>query len=104
MTAVETLELKGPVPAAPPPKGKTDEKTGRNKSRKSRIRCPHCAWEPRKSDLWACHCGCQWHTFDTGGKCPDCNWRWSQTQCQRCSQWAAHLAWYENEGGGNPLN
>jgi hypothetical protein len=59
-----------------------------------KIRCPHCAWEPRKSDLWACHCGTQWHTFDTGGQCPSCKWNWSQTQCPRCGQWAAHKDWY----------
>ena len=86
---------KGPLPA-PPAKLKEDIVTDKDKSGSGKIRCPHCQWQPRKSDLWMCHCGCQWHTFDTGGKCPNCAWHWTQTQCTRCSQWAAHLDWYKD--------
>ena len=34
-----------------------------------RIRCPLCGWSPRKDDRWACECGHQGNTFDTGGVC-----------------------------------
>jgi hypothetical protein len=99
------MHAKGPLPPAPltttPPSTKDKQSTT---SGNGRIRCPHCAWQPRKSDHWQCHCGCRWHTFDTGGKCPDCGWHWSQTQCPRCAKWAAHLAWYEDPNSGNPLN
>jgi hypothetical protein len=90
--------VKGPVPPPPPAKLKDNVDTDKDKSKhgNGKIRCPHCQWQPRKSDLWACHCGCQWHTFDTGGRCPQCDWNWSRTECQRCAQWAPHLAWYED--------
>ena len=61
------------------------------------IRCPKCGWEPRKHDLWVCDddCGCEWNTFDTGRKCPDCGKLWQDTQCRRCGKWSPHLDWYE---------
>ena len=41
-----------------------DKKPG--ESEPPRIRCPLCGWMPRKDDLWSCHCGHLWNTFDTG--------------------------------------
>ncbi len=61
---------------------------------KGRIRCPKCGWQPGASDLWMCGCGCSWHTFDTGGRCPDCGRRWQDTQCLRCGEWSPHRDWY----------
>ena len=89
------IHCKGPMP--PPPKFQVEKDTRKKEHHGGAgIRCPHCSWRPRKQDLWMCHCGCAWHTFDTGGKCPNCGWHWTQTQCTRCTQWAAHAAWYED--------
>jgi hypothetical protein len=64
------------------------------------IRCPKCSWEPDGFPYWICTCGCQWNTFETGGRCPSCGKQWEQTQCidgaGGCSQWSPHLDWYEN--------
>lgn len=70
---------------------------------RARTRCPKCGWRPRKSDLWSCVCGCSWNTFDTGGKCPECQAQWHDTQCLRCHRWSPHLDWYttEPDGGQN---
>jgi len=59
-----------------------------------RIRCPKCAWKPGARDRWRCKCGHTWNTFDTGGVCPGCVYRWDTTQCLRCKQWSAHSDWY----------
>ncbi|BDC51496.1 hypothetical protein F183_A38120 [Bryobacterales bacterium F-183] len=101
MNTPSCLHCKGPVP--PPPsvdEGKPKDKD-QAPTKGGGIRCPHCAWTPTRHDLWTCHCGCSWHTFDTGGRCPSCNWNWSQTQCPRCKGWAAHAAWYDT---GNNTN
>jgi hypothetical protein len=60
-----------------------------------RIRCPLCEWEPDPGDVWGCVCGYYWHTFDTGGVCPECLHQWTATQCLACQGWSAHSAWYE---------
>lgn len=60
-----------------------------------RIRCPLCAWSPKPADLWMCACGHHWHTFDTGGVCPNCLYQWTQTCCPSCIKWSAHSNWYE---------
>jgi hypothetical protein len=60
-----------------------------------RIRCPLCGWEPGPGDVWGCICGYYWHTFDTGGVCPECLHQWTATQCLSCQGWSAHSAWYE---------
>ena len=75
------------------PKTRDDAGT---RTRRPRIRCPHCAWEPRKSDRWACGCLHEWHTFDTGGVCPACGRLWVKTQCLKCLEWALHIEWYED--------
>ena len=69
-----------------------------------RIRCPKCAWQPRKSDLWSCGppCYCEWNTFDTAGRCPLCNKVWLQTKCLSCLQWSAHVDWYEPDPNAAP--
>ncbi len=58
------------------------------------IRCPKCAWRPRKRDRWRCECGHSWNTFDTGGVCPGCMREWKDTQCLKCKQWSPHSEWY----------
>jgi hypothetical protein len=60
-----------------------------------RIRCPLCGWVPGKDDRWSCTCGHYWNTFDTGGICPECLYRWMTTQCLSCHRWSAHSDWYE---------
>jgi hypothetical protein len=72
------------------------EKDGAGSGR-PRIRCPRCAWEPRREDLWMCVCLFVWNTFETGGVCPSCGHRWAETQCQRCHEWSAHLDWYVDD-------
>ena len=59
-----------------------------------RIRCPLCAWEPKREDLWMCSCGHVWHTFDTFGQCPACSHQWQDTMCFECHEWSKHRAWY----------
>jgi len=71
----------------------TDEEKNHDTSG-PRIRCPLCGWSPRKEDQWSCSCGFHWNTFDTGGVCPACLHRWTETQCLSCSQWSAHSKWY----------
>jgi hypothetical protein len=63
-----------------------------------RIRCPLCMWVPRGRDRWICYCGCSWHTFDTGGRCPECGFQHEHTMCLACRRWSKHLAWYADEG------
>ena len=60
-----------------------------------RIRCPLCGWQPPADALWSCRCGHLWNTFDTGGVCPKCTFRWMSTQCPSCKGWSAHSDWYE---------
>jgi hypothetical protein len=62
-----------------------------------RIRCPCCGWEPGRHDRWACTCLHVWNTFDTGGVCPACGRRWTETQCPRCGSWSRHEDWYADE-------
>lgn len=62
-----------------------------------RIRCPRCAWAPRRDARWSCSCRHEWHTFDTGGVCPACQRVWAQTQCPKCNAWSPHADWYELE-------
>jgi hypothetical protein len=69
-----------------------DPKRGRR-----RLRCPRCSWEPGRHDLWMCTCLRAWNTFDTGGVCPACSRRWTETQCLRCGEWSLHVRWYEDE-------
>jgi hypothetical protein len=59
------------------------------------IRCPRCKWAPRPDDRWLCtECGHTWNTFDTGGVCPSCLYRWTETVCLACRQWSPHSDWY----------
>jgi hypothetical protein len=68
-----------------------------------RIRCPLCRWTPERRHRWQCRCGCVWNTFETRGRCPQCAFKWLQTQCLKCKQWSAHEDWYvKDEPGGKP--
>lgn len=80
----------------------TDRKTGASTGTGERkIRCPKCAWTPRKDDRWMCACGHTWNTFDTRGICPACDAAWRDTQCLRCHAWSPHESWYvEPDAGG----
>ncbi len=65
-----------------------------------KIECPKCAWKPGPDALWGCSCGHAWNTFDTAGRCPNCNKQWDDTQCHGpwvggCEQWSPHLDWYK---------
>lgn len=73
-----------------------------------KIRCPLCAWQPQRSDLWTCgpcpwpeglDAGCftNWHTFDTGGLCPGCDHQWTWTSCLACEGWSLHADWYTGD-------
>jgi rubrerythrin len=58
-------------------------------------RCPHCGWEPDADCEWYCDkCGCYWNTFETHGRCPTCNYLWTQTACDNCGEWSDHDDWY----------
>jgi rubrerythrin len=58
-------------------------------------RCPHCGWEPDPTAEWYCDkCGCYWNTFQTGGRCPKCNYQWTETGCDSCGKWSDHKDWY----------
>ena len=61
-----------------------------------KIFCPKCQRVPPPSDYWMCEpaCGCVWHTFETGGVCPQCGKNWEDTQCLGCHQWSPHADWY----------
>jgi hypothetical protein len=74
-----------------------NEDDGDLKQGRRRIRCPRCAWEPGRYDLWTCLCHHVWNTFDTGGLCPACGQQWSETQCPRCKEWSPHADWYAGE-------
>ncbi len=77
------------------------EKLDESKGRRTRIRCPQCAWEPTRQDTWCCSPGCGhvWNTFETRGLCPACDKQWTHTACLRCDGWSLHESWYENEDG-----
>jgi hypothetical protein len=71
--------------------------------RRPRIRCPKCAWQPRRRDRWICRDGCRhvWNTFETGGRCPACGFQWPWTACLACHRRSPHLDWYAPaEDGG----
>ena len=74
----------------------------------SRIRCPKCLWQPKKSSRWYCAdcaypeyffaaCYTAFNTFSTRGVCPTCRHRWRWTSCLRCAGWSLHEDWYEKE-------
>lgn len=98
------LELlkKGPSPTFTPQVVTTDDE----QDGFSRIRCPHCGWQPTPSSVWACEsrgtpepdfggCGTVWNTFETRGRCPGCAHQWTWTSCPRCEEWSRHEDWYE---------
>lgn len=66
-----------------------------------RIRCPLCAWRPRREDRWWCRppgCGHAWNTFETAGRCPRCHYQWVVTACLACHRYSLHADWYERPG------
>jgi hypothetical protein len=61
------------------------------------IACPKCHWQPEGHEQdWQCTCGQQWHTFDTAGKCPSCQYQWSDTTCLHCHCVSRHADWYRS--------
>lgn len=68
-----------------------------------RIRCPLCAWQPRRDDEWMCTCGAIWNTFETRGRCPECAKQWEWTQCLRCDEFSLHERWHEGSPGAGGL-
>jgi hypothetical protein len=86
-------------PTAPDADAPDADVLDKDRAGQGRIRCPHCRYEPRRTDRWQCRCGCVWNTFDTRGTCPRCSHRWQDTQCFRCGQWSPHEDWYEPAGG-----
>jgi len=90
------LLLKGDPDRVRPPQ--IDERDDADDGR-GRIRCPRCGWEPSRDDLWMCSCLHSWNTFETGGVCPACDLRWTETQCLRCAEWSRHEDWYEGRQG-----
>ncbi|MCA9607802.1 MAG: hypothetical protein KC619_19470 [Myxococcales bacterium] len=70
-----------------------DDEAG-DRGEEPRIRCPRCRWVPRRGDAWMCYCGCEFHTFETAGRCPDCGFQYRETMCLACERWSPHLAWY----------
>jgi len=75
-------------------------------TRRKKIRCPLCSWEPKSSSTWVCrdigrfsvgsgNCGTQWNTFDTHGLCPGCSFQWIWTACLNCHRLSLHEDWYE---------
>jgi hypothetical protein len=68
-----------------------------DKDKQPRIRCPKCAWQPKRGDRWMCKCEHMWNTFDTRGLCPACGHQWRDTACPRCHEWSPHDDWYTDE-------
>ncbi len=66
------------------------------------ILCPKCDWKPDGGKYWRCTCGNVWNTFETAGKCPQCNKIWDETACPGpgfpggCGKWSPHIDWYRN--------
>lgn len=76
----------------------------------SRIRCPLCKWQPKRSSRWFCAdagfpeyfsggCGTAWNTFATRGVCPGCRHQWKWTTCLSCGEWSLHDDWYGEKTG-----
>ena len=61
-----------------------------------KIACPKCQWQPDGRSYWKCTCGHQWNTFETKGKCPECEVQWQDTYCPACSKPSAHNEWYSS--------
>jgi len=60
-----------------------------------KYRCPRCGWEPDAESEWYCDkCGSYWNTFETHGRCPTCNYLWTETACDNCGEWSDHDDWY----------
>ena len=70
------------------------------------IFCPRCEYVPKRADVWSCEaaCGCEWHTFDTHGECPNCGKIWEETQCLSCQLWSPHKEWYHETVDGEIRN
>jgi WD40 repeat protein len=62
----------------------------------ARVRCPKCWWQPSPDSRWSCTCGMTWNTFETHGKCPQCDFVWPATSCLKCSEASRHEDWYKS--------
>jgi hypothetical protein len=98
--AAWALKPKSPPESSPDARALVDALLGLGGGN-GRIRCPHCAWRPRKFDRWSCrYCFTSWNTFDTRGVCPGCDHAWLHTMCISCHRWARHEEWYEKGAPG----
>ncbi|CAF5063961.1 unnamed protein product, partial [Rotaria sp. Silwood1] len=52
--------------------------------------CPKCNWVSNGEALWQGERAHSWNTFDTRGKCPQCEKQWTTTQCPICHEWSPH--------------
>lgn len=106
---MEVVEYHAFVPKRPGPGVQLyEEPRLENVDRWSRIRCPHCQWQPTRASRWHCSecpvpegllqgCGTVWNTFDTRGRCPGCQHQWRWTSCHACYGWSPHDDWYDDE-------
>lgn len=62
-----------------------------------RIYCPRCGWQPDRDSRWGCVCLHAWNTFETSGRCPNCDRQWKDTQCLSCHEWSPHEQWYHDK-------
>ena len=62
------------------------------------VACPDCAHRPSTKAIWVCTCGHRWNTFDTRGKCPECQRIWEKTGCSACGIATPHEDWYSTTG------
>jgi Zn-dependent protease len=55
--------------------------------------CPSCGKHPPIGPRWACGCGAQFDTFETGATCPRCGQIFGMTRCIDCGQIAPLNIW-----------
>jgi hypothetical protein len=66
-------------------------------SRRENIACPACGISPWVGMGWICApdgCGHSFDTFETAGRCPQCEAQFPVTWCPFCGKGSPHRAWY----------
>jgi hypothetical protein len=57
--------------------------------------CPSCGEAPPRGEFWRCgHCGTQFDTFTTRGRCGGCGAWYLETACPRCGVTSHVDKWY----------